>query len=206
MEIAAAVGCKHDVPDLVTLACAQLPSMTYLHDPESWANFYRFGAGQHPQDNYFIVLRAMQAGGQEPLVGFVWVDPSLHVDYGIDQPWWCINAIAVAEPYQGMGLGRRLVAMIRQQAGEVGVVSIYGLSHPSGFGFWEAQGGFSLTPPGAPLVSSKPVPTPNSGPQTVSLQPEPDHRFFYASTAARTPRDIVLGADLRTASKGDAGH
>lgn len=202
MELSATVGCKHDVPELIDLARKQLPSMTYLHDLDSWRSTYRFGAGLHPRDNYFLVLRAVQQDGQEPLVGFIWADPSLHVDYGIDQPWWCINAVAIATPFQAGGLGHQLVEAVHEQASTVGVVSIFGLSHPSGFGFWEAQDGFSLTPPGKPLVSSEPVEIPHSAPRHISLDPEPDHRFFYASTTARQPSDIVLGADRRSGSEG----
>lgn len=187
------VGCRHDVPELVELARAQLPSMSYLHTPDTWSDYYRFGPGAHPRDNYFLVARAAHSDGTEQLLGFIWVDPSMSIDHGISQPWWCINAIAVSAEFQGQGLGRHFVSMVRARAEEIGVVSIYGLSHPAGFGFWEAQDGFVLAADKASLVSSAPVLVGDSqSPQTISLAPEADHRFFYATSRARPTDSIIL--------------
>lgn len=197
-RIAIDVGCRHDVPELVELARVQLPSMSYLHDPETWSDYYRFGAGSHPRDNYFLVARAANSDDTGQLLGFIWVDPSMSIDHGIDQPWWCINAVAVPADVQRRGLGRHLVSMVRARADQVGVVSIYGVSHPSGFGFWKAQDGFVLAADDAALVSSEPVLVGDSElPQTITLAPEPGHRFFYATCQDRPADSIILQGDDR---------
>lgn len=187
-------GCRHDGPELAKLARMQLPSMTFLHEPELWDNTYRFGAGIHARDNYLLTARAELPDGSSSLAAFFWVDQAIRADYGIDQPWWCINAIAVASRFQRGGLGSGLVKQIREKANDVGVTSIYGLSHPTGFSFWESQEGFTLAPLGTALVPSEPVITP-AGLRTTHLEPEPGHRFFYAATDA--PGTVVLGPETR---------
>lgn len=191
-EISIDIGCRHDVPDLLKLARTQLPTMSYLHERDMWDQTYRFGSGRHPLDSYFLVARATQNNDDSgPLVGFIWVDPAMHTDHGITEPWWCINAVAVEAAIQGIGLGRQLVSMVQERADDVGISSIYGLSHSSGFGFWESQNGFVLAPPEVGLVSSSPV-TVDGSDRVVRLDPEPGHRFFYASRPGHRPDEVVL--------------
>lgn len=131
------VACRHDVPEIIELVTKRMPEMTLMRDPEGWRIHYRFGGGLHPRDNYFMIVRLGEDG---PLVGLAWVDAALAYDHDIEEPWWCINAVAVAEEFAGQGLGRQLVGLIRAQAENVGITSIYGVCYPGSAGFWKSLG------------------------------------------------------------------
>lgn len=174
---------------------ARLPSMTYLHDTQEWKDFYRFGAGQHYQDNFLPVARQSLPNEADRIIGLFWVDQSMRIDYGINEPWWCINAIAVDPEFERCGLGTGFVNMIREQACHVGVTSIYGLSHPSGYAFWEAQPDFTLLEPGAPLGASQPVQLRGGQLRQARFDSEPGHRFFYNTVTETGPGGRLMPGD-----------
>jgi GNAT superfamily N-acetyltransferase len=119
-----------------------MPDMTALHSDGGWRTCYRFGPGFHPEDNYLLIVRL---DGDGPLLGFAWVDAAARTDARVAEPWWCINAVAVDGRIAGQGLGRQLVAMIKDQAAAIGISSLYGLCYPSSAGFWRKQGSASAT-------------------------------------------------------------
>ncbi len=188
------VGRRRDVPAIVELARRRLPTMSHLHDESSWDRTDRFGLGDHPQDRYFPVVYDARADGSEDLVAFAWVDAALADDYGVDEPWWCINAIAVGEPYVGQGIGSRLVEMIEVQAREAGVVSVYGQAYQSAATFWRSCG-FSVGPVGGLLASERKVSVAGRGQQQVVLNAEADQHFFVKQI------DGPTGVRLRVAQR-----
>ncbi|MBD7982785.1 GNAT family N-acetyltransferase [Oerskovia merdavium] len=170
-------ACRHDVPEIAALARDRLPEMTHLHDPAWHLTSQRFGQGNYPRDQLFLVLRAVLDDGREELVGFVWVDPAMATDHGVEEPWWCINALAVAEPYAHQGLGASLVASVEKRARDVGVVSLYGQSYETSADFWR-KCGYSLTGLGGVIASQGPVPVPGREPNVVALNAEPHLHYF----------------------------
>lgn len=179
------IGCRHDVPAIAELARNRLPAMTYLHDASTWEQAYRFGPGFHARDRYLPVIHAMHPDGREELLAFAWVDAALADDSGLEEPWWCINAVAVTEPYARDGLGSQLVAMIEHQARAAGIVSLYGQAYASAADFWRSCG-FSVAELGGILASEKEVPVPDRGLQRVVLNAEPDQHFFVKQVAGTT--------------------
>lgn len=152
-ELYTEVACRHDVPELIALSVSLLPHMTYLHDPDGWRTFYRFGAGQHDRDNLLIVARNEP---DAPILGFCWADAAMYHDHGIEEPWWCINAVAVTSEVGRRGIGRALVTLIKQQAAEAGVVTLYGICYPESVAFWTRQG-FGVSSRGGALIADRPV-------------------------------------------------
>lgn len=179
------LACRHDVPDIVRLARDQLPGMTYIHETEGWRNYYRFGAGLHPRDNYFVIVRINQDG---PLLGLAWVDAAAAHDYGIAEPWWCINAVAVVKEVAGKGLGTALVKMIKAQAESAGVVSLYGICYPSSAGFWHKQG-FALTELGGGATADGPVRMLDGSHKVFSMSGEPGNHTMALSFGGTGDRD-----------------
>lgn len=185
----AAPACRHDVSDLVALAREALPSFPALHDPEGWRTSYRFGSGLHPRDNYLIAVR--DGGEDGPLVGFIWVDAAMAIDYGVIEPWWCINAVAVAPAYRRAGHGRALVLTAVERARAIGVALIYGLSVRASVPFWEDLG-FTVAADREPLVSDRPARRATGELARLDLDPETDHRWFVAYLQDPASADSVL--------------
>lgn len=125
------VACRHDGPDLAALARLQLPEMPALHEEEGWRTYYRFGPGFHARDNYLVVARM-----GNKLLGFVWADAAAFHDSQVAEPWWCVNAAAVAPEVAGKGLGRAMVSALIEQARAAGVASLYGTSYAQSAEFW----------------------------------------------------------------------
>ncbi|MFE5309524.1 GNAT family N-acetyltransferase [Isoptericola sp. NPDC056605] len=188
------IGCQRDVPAIEELARRRLPTMSHLHDRSSWDRTDRFGPGSHPRDRYSPVVHDARTDGTENLVAFAWVDAALADDYGVEEPWWCINAIAVAEPYAGHGIGGGLVEMIEGQAREAGVVSLYGQAYQSAAQFWRSNG-FSVGALGGLLTSESKVSVAGRGRQQVVLNAEANQHFFVKQI------DGSPGVRLRTAQR-----
>jgi GNAT superfamily N-acetyltransferase len=148
-----------DIESLAALAREELPRMTSLHEPESWRTHLRFGMGQNPQDRLFAVARETEGA---PPYGFCWVDAAMRVDCGIEEPWWCINALVVAASQRGHGTGSALAEIVKQRAASVGIVSLYGVSYSSSAPFWKAQG-FDVGPAGGYVGTDRPVAVPEQG-------------------------------------------
>ncbi|MGC4784123.1 GNAT family N-acetyltransferase [Micromonospora zamorensis] len=125
--------------------------MTLIHEPESWQTYWRFGVGQTVRDNLLIVARKTE---ESPIIGFCWVDAAMYHDHGVEEPWWCLNALAVVPDYRRSGIGRSLVNVVKRQADKVGIASIYGVCYPSTVDFWSAQG-FSVTARGGSLEADR---------------------------------------------------
>lgn len=168
-------ACRHDAADIADLARKQLPEMTYLHDAEGWTKHARFGAGRHPRDKFALVARLTDTG---ELIGFFWVDDAPATDFGIAEPWWCINALAVRSDLQRKGLGRSLVGIIVQQATEFGVHLLYGLCYPVAAPFWEKQG-FIVGAKDQDMIVDRPVQMLDGSQARVSSWDcEPGNHFF----------------------------
>lgn len=170
------VACRHDIPDLVALSRDALPTYGPLHDEDYWRSSHRFGGGVHHLDNYTQVVRTNDGA----LVGFVWVDAASWQDHGFEEPWWCVNAVAVAEQYRGLGVGRQLISHVVDRAKAVGVACIYGLSVPSAIPFWEACG-VTIAAPGESLVSDKPARIRGHEPKIVEFDTSNEDRFFVGN-------------------------
>lgn len=146
-------GCQHDVPEIVQLAETVLPRMTYLTDPSAWKMAYRFGVGRHIRDQCFFVAREARASR---LLGFVWADAAMYDDHGFEDPWWCIDAVAVDPAAQRHGVGAHLVEMVVKQAKAAGIVSLYGICYPDATPFWRSLG-FQVSAAGGSLASDRPA-------------------------------------------------
>lgn len=133
-----------DTGEMAQLARDVLPFMGALHDDESWRRFRRFGQGKHASDQYTLVVRNGGPGGH--LVGFVWVDPAMLIDHNITEPWWCINALAIAPDARGQGRAAALLARVEAAARAAGIVLLYGQSVPEARPFWQKMK-FSLGNP-----------------------------------------------------------
>lgn len=185
----AAIACRHDVPDLVALAREALPSFPALHGEDGWRTSYRFGGGLHPRDNYLLVVR--DGGENGSLVGFIWVDAAMAVDYTVIEPWWCINAVAIAPAYRRAGHGRALVHTAVERAREIGVVLIYGLSVRGAVPFWEDLG-FTVAADQEPLISDRPARLASGRLAPLDLEPQTEHRWFVAYLQEPASADSVL--------------
>lgn len=196
-EFRVRIGCHHDTHALIELARDRLPTMTSLHDPASWDRSYRFGPGYHSRDRYLPVVHAVRDDGSEALVAFAWVDAALADDLGVEQPWWCINALAVRKEYARRGIGSGVVSAIVDHALGAGVVSVYGQAYASAAEFWRSCG-FWLTALGGLLASQVPVPVPGGAIQQVVLNAEEDQHFFVKSIEG--PGSTTADSTARLAS------
>lgn len=169
-----------DVEEIAALSVAELPTMTALHDAEGWKTHNRFGRGANIRGNCTAVLR--EAGSAGPLIGFIWADSAMMIDYDLDVPWWCINAVAVSPAHRGAGRGARLVSLVQQAADKAGVELLYGQSVPGAVAFWETLG-WNVAAPGEDLRMPRAVRRANGELVTMRLQPGPDDRFFLQHTA-----------------------
>jgi GNAT superfamily N-acetyltransferase len=169
-----------DVEEIAALSVAELPTMTALHDVEGWRTHNRFGRGANVRGNCTAVLRDGSSAGT--LIGFIWADSAMMIDYDLDVPWWCINAVAVSPAYRGAGRGARLVSLVQQAAEEAGVELLYGQSVPGAVAFWETLG-WSVADTGEALRMPRAVRRTNGELVTMELQPGPDDRFFLQYTA-----------------------
>jgi len=179
-SLALAIGCHHDGPGLADLSRARLPSMPHLHDEELWSTTYRFGPGFHPRDRYFPVLREQGERSDvrdERVVAFAWVDAALDEQAGVAEPWWCLNAIAVADGRSGAGLGSYLVRKVVEQARAAGVSTLYGQTPPEAAGFWDRLG-FRVGGVDEMLASDRLVTLADGRTLRPVVTPEPGHRFF----------------------------
>lgn len=191
------IGCRHDAPEIAALARDALPSFPALHDEDGWRSFYRFGNGAHPRDNYLLVLR--DGGEAGSLAAFVWVDAALAIDHEIQEPWWCINAVAVAPAYRRRGLGRALIDTVAARGREVGVTLLYGLSVASAVPFWQSLG-LTVAAEDEALVANRPAHRVTGEEVRMHLDPEQDHRWFvgYLAPPAETlpvliPQGLLSG-------------
>jgi GNAT superfamily N-acetyltransferase len=173
------VACRHDVPNLAALARLQLPEMPALHDEEGWRTHYRFGPGFHARDNYLVVARF---AGTDGVLGFVWADAAPFQDYQIAEPWWCINAVAVAPEVAGKGFGRVLVSAMAEQAEAAGVASLYGTTYPQSAGFWRRQG-FDVAEEGEGLQADRPIRLLDGSRHPFTMSGEAGNHLFVRSLA-----------------------
>jgi GNAT superfamily N-acetyltransferase len=178
-----------DIPELAALARAELPEMTALHEEESWRTHDRFGDGTRVRGNCTLVLR--QSGQNGALVGFVWADMAMRTDFAIEEPWWCINALAVVPAYRGLGLGAALVSSVETAARLAGVVLVYGQSVPEAVDFWR-QNDYILAQPGECLKTHKPARRAGSDPVMLTARPGPHDRWFV-KYLAETPGSVQCG-------------
>jgi len=177
------------IPEMAALARDELPSFSYLHDEERWPN--KFGRGERLEDNLLI---AACDGMDGPLIGFVWADQAMRVDHGIQEPWWCLNAIAVRPEYRGRGIGKLLVGDIVEAVRAVGVELIYGLAISGSEGFWQ-HNGFHVADEGERVVSTTPVQRDGANSARLTLPPEKGHRWFLGCPTA--PRSATLVPESR---------
>ncbi len=186
-----AAACGDDVPELAALARAELPTMTALHGEAGWQTYNRFGNGQRARGNCTFVLRNGGPDGQ--LIGFVWADDAMYVDYDIVEPWWCVNAVAIAPPFRGMGRGTALIAEVASVGSQAGVVLLYGQSVPTAVAFWEGLG-FLLADVGEPLRTSSPARRRAADPAMLTAQPGLGDRFFvkYLTNVPGSVRSALL--------------
>jgi GNAT superfamily N-acetyltransferase len=103
------------------------------------------------------------------------------IDYELDVPWWCINAVAVSPAYRGAGRGARLVSLVQQAADEAGVELLYGQSVPAAVGFWKTLG-WDVAEAGEDVRTPHAVRRMNGEFVTMRLQPGPGDRFFLQPT------------------------
>ena len=169
-----------DVEEMAALSTAELPTMTALHDPEGWKTHNRFGRGANVRGNCTAVLR--EGGSTGALIGFIWADSAMMIDYDLSVPWWCINAVVVSPAYRGARRGARMVSLVQQAADEAGVELLYGQSVPGAVAFWETLG-WNVADPGEELRMPRGVRRMNGELVTMGLQPGPDDRFFLQYTA-----------------------
>ena len=114
-----------------------LPYMPALHDDIGWRTHNRFGDGRAVRGSCTLIARDSSQANQ--MIGFAWFDDALYVDSDVDEPWWCVNAIAVDPLQRGRGAGRALVAEIEFLARRAGVAMLYGQSVPDAVTFWHSQ-------------------------------------------------------------------
>lgn len=177
------VACRHDVPGIAALAEVEMPSMTFLHRG-GWEEAYRFGAGNHARDSYFVVVRQGEDG---PVVAFCWADAALFDDHGIEEPWWCVNAVAVTSAYRRKRLGAALVSGIKRRAAEAGISTLYGVCYPDSVAFWRSQG-FDVTARGGALVADRKVRRVGSEP--VELAPLTDEAGDHMIVSSRAADEV----------------
>ncbi|NQX37134.1 GNAT family N-acetyltransferase [Herbiconiux sp. VKM Ac-2851] len=171
-----------DVPELAAIARAELPSMTALHDEQGWQTYNRFGAGSQLWGNCTLILR--HGGEDGPASGFIWADSAMHTDSGIEEPWWCINAVAIAPHCRGAGRGTALVSRVTSAARTAGVQLLYGQSVPAAVPFWKKLG-FILAGEAEPIRTHSPARRTVGGPVMLTAEPGAGDRWFvkYLATA-----------------------
>lgn len=177
-------ACRHDFPDIVGLARDQMPEMTALHDERGWQDHGRLGMGRHPRETFVLVARQ-----GDSLLGFCWVDAAAVTDYGVAEPWWCINAVAVRGDLQGKGLGSQFAKIIKQQAEQIGITMLYGTCYPSSAAFWR-HSGFVVGELEQDAQSDRPVKLLDGQEKGIAWQCEPGNHIFMLnvgddSSAAR---------------------
>lgn len=182
-----------DAIELAAFARVEMPSMTFLHDADRWS--HRFGDGRTIRDSWTLVLRDRSASGE--LIGFAWVDDAMFVDAKILEPWWCINAVAVASKHRRRRLGGRLVAEILNAASAAGVVLVYGQSLPAAVEFWQ-NSGFLVGAEGEPLRAHNAAQRSIGDPVMLTLPPDGSDRWFVRYTTDRpgSVRSGLLPASL----------
>ncbi len=185
--ISQALARSQDAIELAALARDEMPSMTFLHDAAEWG--HRFGEGRTVRDSWTLALRDRSASGE--LIGFAWVDDAMFVDANILEPWWCINAVAVASKYRRRGLGTRLVAHILDAATVAGVVLVYGQSLPTAVAFWQ-NSGFLVGAEGEPLRTHSAARRSTGDPVMLRLPPDGSDRWFVRYTAVQ-PGSVQSG-------------
>jgi GNAT superfamily N-acetyltransferase len=166
---------QDDVPELAALARDRLPSMLALHSEAGWHRFNRFGNGQRARGNCTLVLRDGDERG--PLIGFVWTDDAMRVDYGIVEPWWCINALAIAPQYSSTGRGTALVNAVTEAARSAGVVQLYGQTVPTAVDFW-MKAGFTVADDAEELRSDYPALSASGDRLRINAASGPGDRWF----------------------------
>jgi len=182
-----------DVHEIADLARYELPSMISLHGEAGWTNFNRFGRGQQVRGNCTLVLRDGGPGG--PLIGFIWADDAMYTDHGIAEPWWCINALAIAPQFRGKGRGTALVSEVASAGALAGVVLLYGQSVPSAVPFWEGLG-YLLADDGESVGTHSPARRVTGDKVLATFEPGPGDRFFmkYLTNIPGSVRSGLLPA------------
>ena len=186
---------QDDVPELAALARDQLPSMTGLHTKKSWRDFNRFGSGQQVRGNCTMLLRDGDENG--PLIGFIWADDAMRIDYDIVEPWWCVNALAIAPQYTREGRGAALVAEVVAAAKLAGVVQLYGQTVPAAVPFWKHLG-FTIAGHGEALRTYNQARHATGAPIGINAEPGPDDRWFvrYLTDAPGSVNSLLFPASL----------
>lgn len=181
-----------DVPDLVALSRETLPTMSGLHTEEKWRSHNRFGVADTLRGSSTFVLR--DGGPEGPVVAFVWVDAALFIDYRVEEPWWCVNALAVAPAYRRAGRARRLVSIVEEAAARVSVSALYGQSVPDAVPFWQGLG-WEVGTPGETLRSSRPVAIAGGDSASLRLSPGDGDRWILRDLLGGVS-GLALDADL----------
>lgn len=187
-----------DVPEIAALARAELPSMTSLHSEAGWTNFNRFGRGQQVRGNCTLILR--DGGPDGPLIGVIWADDAMYTDHGIAEPWWCINALAIAPQFRGKGRGSALVSEVSAVGAIAGVALLYGQSVPNAVSFWKELG-CVLADDGESIGTHKPARRVTGEKVMLMFEPGPGDRFFvkYLTSVPGSVRSGLLpAAQLRS--------
>lgn len=188
-------ACRDDVAELAALARLELPSMTSLHDEAGWQTFNRFDPGQQVRGNCTFLLR--DGGEDGPLIGFIWADDAMYVDRDIVEPWWCINALAIAPQFRGIGRGGALVSAVASAGQLAGVVLLYGQTLPEAVPFWKALD-FTLAGDGESIRTHGSARRTTGDPVMWSFQPGPGDRWFvkYLTAVPGSVRSGLVPASL----------
>lgn len=197
-----ALATPADIARLATLARAELPTMTYLHDRSNWIKHRRFGAGRQLRDSWTITLRASRPAGA--LIGFAWVDDAMFVEAEVSEPWWCINALVVARSHRGQGFGTLLVEAVADAGRSAGVDLLFGQTVPNAVPFWQ-KAGFILADPLEPLKTSAPARRVSAEPTNLTLAPGAPDRWFvrYLATEPGSVRSGLIPASLVPSTTSD---
>ncbi len=184
-----------DIAELAALARAELPTMTALHDEAGWINYQRFGTGHQPRESWTVMLRASRPA--KDLVGFAWVDDAIFVEAGVSEPWWCINALAVARSHRGQGFGTQLVEAVAAAGRSAEIALLFGQTVPDAVPFWQ-RSGFTLAEPLEPLVTSAPARRAAADPTHLRLPPGDPDRWFvrYLATEPGSVRSGLVPASF----------
>ncbi|PPI18920.1 hypothetical protein C5D04_00500 [Rathayibacter sp. AY1D2] len=182
-----------DAPELAALARAEMPTMTFLHDPDRWA--HRFDTGTSIRSSWTLVLRAGHPSGE--LIGFSWVDDAMFVDANVVEPWWCINALVVAPEYRRRGYGTGLLKVVLETARAAGAVLVYGQSLPAAIPFWR-EAGFIIGGEEEALRTHHPARRATGDPVMLTMAPGHSDRWFvkYTVSAKGSVQSGLLPASL----------
>lgn len=190
-----ALATTADIAELAALARAELPTMTNLHDEGNWARHRRFGTGRQLRGGWTVTLRASHHARE--LIGFAWVDDAMLVEFGVLEPWWCINALVVAPSHRGRGFGTQLVEAVATAGRSAGVALLFGQTVPDAVPFWR-RSGFILGEPLEPLVTNNPARRVDADPANLTLSPGNPDRWFvrYLATEPGSVRSGLVPARL----------